>query len=344
MKKNRYIVILAGGKGERLWPLSRQKRPKQLLPFCYDLSLLEQTINRIAQLVKKEHLWIVTTQEQEKQINQLVGQQVGQIVAEPASRNTAPAILLTCLEIAQKDENAIVSFLPADHFITQDDIFQENLKTAFEYSTQHDVITLLGLKPEWAATGYGYIEFEKNDKTVMQPQKIVRFHEKPSAATAQMYLMLPNMLWNIGVFCAKISVFLKEYEYAVPSLLSTMEDYLVGKKSYEQCDNISIDHAVMEKSRSIYVLPVSFIWSDVGNLDTFISLHTKHKETAPNTISINAQNNVLNVKDKLVALIGVENLCIVQTDDVLLIAQRDQTDKVKQVISLLKDKKNEDYL
>lgn len=344
MNKYHYIVILAGGKGERLWPLSREKRPKQLLPFCNDLSLLEQTINRVQKLVEKEHLWIVTTEQQEEQITQMVGAKVGKVLTEPASRNTAPAILLTCLKIAEQDSNAVVSFLPADHFITQDGIFRDNLKNALDFSAHHEGITLLGLKPDWAATGYGYIEFEKKNEASIKPQKVIRFHEKPSVATAELYLMLPNMLWNIGIFCAKVSTFLHEYEQTAPSIVSGVKNYLADKEQYEQCENISIDHAVLEKSVNTHVLPVSFTWSDVGNLDTFLSLHAKHKEASAHTVTINSQNNTINVKDKLVALIGIENLCIVETDDVLLIAQRDQTDKVKQVLSLLKEESNEHYL
>ncbi len=344
MKKHHYIVILAGGKGERLWPLSREKRPKQLLSFCNDLSLLEQTINRVKSLVSKERLWIVTTEQQQKQITQMVGSKVGTILTEPESRNTAPAILLTCLKIAEQDKDAVISFVPADHFITQDDIFRDNLKNALDFSAHHDGITLLGLKPDWAATGYGYIEFEQKKEALEKPQKVVRFHEKPSTKTAQLYLMLPNMLWNIGVFCAKVSTFLHEYQQAAPRIVSAIQNYLENKTSYEKCENISIDHAVLEKSSNTYVLPVSFIWSDVGNLDTFLSLHAQYKDVSAHTVTINSQNNVVNVNNKLVALIGVENLCIVETDDVLLIAQRDQTDKVKQVLSLLRTKNNEHYL
>lgn len=343
MNKHHFIVILAGGKGERLWPLSREKRPKQLLPFCNDLSLLEQTINRVQKLVPKEQLWIVTTEQQEQQIKEIVGDQVGKILTEPAARNTAPAILLTCLEIAKQDSGAVISFLPADHFITQDEVFRDCLKQAFTFAAHHDGITLLGLKPDWAATGYGYIEFEGN-KANDKPQKVVRFHEKPSAATAELYLMLPNMLWNIGVFCAKVSAFLHEYEQTSSAIVTAVKDYLDKSSNYNQCENISIDHAVLEKSVNTHVLPVDFAWSDVGNLDTFLSLHAKHEVERSQMVSINSQNNTINVKGKLVALIGIENLCIVQTDDVLLIAQRDQTDKVKQVLSLLKEESNEHYL
>ena len=344
-KSSTYLVILAGGKGERLWPLSREKKPKQLLPFTNEDSLLEHTIERIKSLVPKDNLWIVTNELQAPHIENLVGTKVGKILAEPASCNTAPALLYSCLKIFQKDENALITFLPADHFIVQDKIFRKSLTDCLDFCAQNNGISLVGLKPDWPATGYGYIEFEsyKKIKTTI-PQKVVRFHEKPPLKTAELYLDLENMLWNIGVFCAKASVFIDEYKKVAPHIFKAVQQFVQGKGDYSVCENISVDHAVLEKSKAIYVLPVHFTWSDVGNLDIFLSLHTKHKKLMTNTIEIDSRNNVVEVPKKLVALIGVENLCIVETDDVLLISKRDQTDNVKQILHKLRKKNNHEYL
>ncbi len=344
-KTNRYIVILAGGKGERLWPLSRKELPKQLLPFGGGGSLLAQTIGRVQPFIKKEQLWIITTKQQKKLIDLHAGSKVGTVLAEPCSRNTAPAILLTCLQIMKHDKDAVIAFLPADHYIKQEDIFRKNLNDVLEFSEKNDYITLLGAQPQWPATGYGYIEYEKIKKdTKGIPHKVNRFHEKPSLSTAKLYVTLSNMLWNIGIVCGKVSTFIEEYKKTAPAMVADVQNYVQHKGSYDQCENSSIDHSVLEKSNATYVLPVDFGWSDVGNLDIFLSLRSKHQGVSNRVITVDAHDNIVDVPQKLVALIDVENLCIVETDDVLLITKRDQTDKVKNVLAQLKNQNEEGYL
>ncbi|MEX0940363.1 MAG: mannose-1-phosphate guanylyltransferase [Candidatus Babeliales bacterium] len=344
MKKHQYIVILAGGKGERLWPLSREKWPKQLLTID-NSSLLDHTIDRVQSLIPKSRLFIITTESQKKTIKKLVGHRIGGIIVEPESCNTAPAILLACLKIFEKDAYATIGFVPADHFIPDHNAFAQEFKHALNHATQENKIILLGIKPNWAATGYGYIEYEyQKNKLDNITHKVIRFHEKPTIKTAQYYGGLPNMLWNAGMFCANISVFLKEFEKHAPKLLKAVQGYLASSIEYNLCEKISIDYALLEKSTNISVLPVNFLWSDVGNLEIFLSLINQNVAQKLPIISINAKNNIINISDKLVALIGVNNLCVVETNDVLLIVQRDKTDKVKDVVTKLKTQKNEKYL
>ena len=339
MNKNRYIVILAGGKGERLWPLSRQTKPKQLLPFEQNSTLLEQTIQRVKKLVPQKNIWVVTTKQHEQSIKELVGAQVGTIIAEPLPRNTAPAILYTCLCIKEQNPQATVAFLPADHVIKPEKDFSNALLTAMAYAHDHNLIALLGLKPTYAATGYGYIEYKQDHRDL---HTISRFHEKPMLAHAKRYIKKSNMLWNIGIFCGTVATFIQEYELHAYELYKKITKFYATHHGYEDAQNISIDYALIEKSIKTVVLPVEFEWSDVGNLDVFL---TAQKKVIPSqVITIDAKNNVVQVPDKLVALIGVNDLCIVQTNDALVIAKRSEVEKVKLVVQQLHKNNQEEYL
>lgn len=341
-----YAVILAGGKGERLWPLSRESKPKQLLPFTQNGSLLENSLDRLDGLIEPSHRFIVTTQQQENMISKLVGDKIHSLYSEPASRNTAPAILLSCLLLAKKDPDALVVFLPADPYIADTKKFIEMLSIALEYSKKHDVITLLGVKPRFAATGYGYIEYTK-DSSKEHVGSVLKFHEKPSPQDANIYYAMSSMLWNIGIFCGRISVFLQEYQKYMPEMYYLMQEYITSndKNIYAALPSISIDHAIMEKSDKIRVVPVDFEWSDVGNLDVFLSLQKLGQAPSKNTIEIESHNNLISSSSgKLIALLGVHDLCIVETDNALLIAKRSETEKVKLIVQDLKKKKLDQYL
>lgn len=344
LTNNFYIVILAGGKGERLWPLSRESRPKQLLPFN-GKSLLEHTLERVQHWIPQENIWIITNTNQYYTIADLLGTKVGNIISEPASRNTAAAILLATMQIHKQNPNATVAFLPADHVIDPLQEFAESLEEALLFTSEHDKIALLGLKPTFPATGYGYIEYTIDRTTdIAGPYKVVKFHEKPSKDLAQFYSTSAHMLWNMGIFCAQTAFFIDEFNYHAPELVAQMNAYLDGTFAYEDFENISVDYVVMEKSKSTVVFPVQFAWSDVGNLDIFLSLQKKSSVPKDKLITVDAKNNILDVQDKLVALVGVDNICVVQTDDVLLVAKRDEVEKVKEVVKELKSKKRVGYL
>ena len=341
--KNLFVVILAGGQGQRLWPLSRKSYPKQLLPFQDNKSLLELTIDRIKPLSTQNNRWIVSTHDYQKIIKDQVGQHISKVLAEPATRNTAPAILLTCLEIIQNNPDATIIFLPADHYIKNEEIFLKNLKTAAQFATENNAITLLGLQPTHPATGYGYIEYQQKTTPIDSPQKIIKFHEKPSKPAAQNYCQQKNMLWNIGVFCGKATTFIDEFKTHAPHIYNDITAYLNNNGSYNSVENISIDHAIIEKSNNVYVLPVHFQWSDVGNLKTFLSLQNNHH--SKHIINIESNNNLHHVtQDKVVVLIGVKDLCIIDTDDALLIMQQDEAEKVKMAIKKLKEQKLTNFL
>jgi mannose-1-phosphate guanylyltransferase len=334
-----YYVILAGGSGERLWPLSKQDRPKQLIPFLNNRSLLEQTIDRIAPMAKsKEHILVVTNTQHESVVDQMVGESIGGIICESVGRNTGPAVLRACLTLQKKDPEALVVMLPADHFIPEKQKFYQVLAPAIDYAAKQEQMVIFGLKPTFAATGYGYIQAGTERKSEQHESfNVARFHEKPERALAESYLKRQDMFWNIGIFVGKTSVFIQEFTKHAPELVSRVNLFMNGARLYHDVPNISIDYAVMEKSKNITVFVADFEWHDVGNLNTFLSIKSRYESPKEqNIVSVEAYNNLVSSDKKIVALIGVHDLCVVQTDHEIVIAAKDQVELVKQVLAELK--------
>ncbi len=330
-----YSVVLAGGIGERLWPLSRQGYPKQFLSLGYEHSLLQQSIDRLHHFTPLQNIWAVTSCNHEKITRDLVGEQVGNIVLEPERRNTAAAILNTCFEIAKIDSDAVVMFVPSDPFIpkTAYKKFAFYAEEAIQFAREHNRIVLLGVQPTYPATGYGYIEYDSSKASHIKP--VSRFHEKPSLTLAQNYIKQPNMLWNISMFCAKVTVFLKEFRNITPVLYEQVKNYVRGIAPYSAIESISVDYAIIEQSNVVSVLPVDFSWCDVGNVQVYLSIEQEFKQLKE-PVQVEAKNNVVHVPNKTVALIGVDDLCVVETDDALLITKRTEAEKVRDVVKQLR--------
>lgn len=336
-KRNVYYVIMAGGDGTRLWPLSRQNKPKQLLPIGSDKSLLEQSIDRIAPLTSKEYIWISTTAQHEQNVRAAIGNQVGHIIVEPGSRNTGPAILLSVMEIHAQDPYAIIIFIPADAFIPQRDWkkWRSFLEHAIDYAFHEDKIVLLGVQPTYPATGYGYITYDTCGVNVA-PYPVTHFREKPSLEMAERYIDQGNNLWNISIFCAQASIFMQEFQTYAPDMFSGVAAYCQKNVPYQSIIADSIDYAVMEHSKRVVVLPVDISWCDVGNIEVFLSLKQQYNTLDANFIAYDAHNNLVDVPGKLVALVGVDDLCVVEVNDALLITKREDAENVRNIIKLLK--------
>ncbi len=336
-KNNWFAIILAGGSGERLWPLSRALWPKQLLSFNGNSSLLQMTIDRVAPLIPKKHRLVITTAAQEPFVRKTVGATIQTILGEPSARNTAAAIAWACLSIEQQNPHGVALILSADHYIPDQDVFLRDLEKTATYAEQHNAIALLGIKPTTAATGYGYIEYDPKDTHTLH--KVLKFREKPSQEKAEQYVTAGNFLWNTGMFCGKVSTFIQEFEKHAPHILAQVRAFMAGKGEYSDIEKISFDHAVMEKSNATCVLPATFKWSDVGNLDIFLTLQGKTQEASKNVFTLNAHNNLVDTtnKEKCIALIGVDDLCIVDTPDALLVAKRADVEKVKNILQQIRD-------
>lgn len=342
-RMNFYGIVLAGGVGERLWPLSRHDHPKQFLSIDAQKTLLEQSLERLCPVILPEHRWLVITENHQHKIDASLP--IGSLLVEPVGRNTGPAILYACLTVYQQNPDAVIIFVPADSYIpgADYDLFARYVRQALDFASQHDAIGLLGVKPTYAASSYGYIEYDQHC-TQHGLHKVMRFHEKPSEKLAASYMKMPHMLWNIGMFVGKASVFIDEYKRVMPELYEEVIAWQQGTKTYDQIINISIDYAVMERSDRIWVLPVDFSWCDVGNVEVFLAMKQKMQPKNERVIAIDAKNNLVDVPHKVVALIGVDNLCIVETADALLITKRDEAEKVRAVVQQLKKEKQNAYI
>jgi len=350
-----YFIILSGGGGERLWPLSRKKNPKQFLSFGDGKSLLQNSIERIKPLAQsKENIGVVTTKVQLDLVLNSVGNQIGFVFEEPAPRNTAAAILYSCFRLKKLDKDPIVAFLPADSFVQQDDKYRNYLDCAIKYASWNEKIITLGVMPIRPATSYGYIQADCKWEDKIDCGKfysVFKFHEKPELSLAQRYMQQGNMLWNISVFVGKVSVFLREFQSHSPDVFSLMKKYFEQGVEYTQIPNISVDYAVMEKSKNIIVIPCDFEWSDVGNLDVFLSLQQRlsGKEML-RIVNIGGDKNLARVKGegiakgKVVAFVGVSDLCLIEEDDIILVAKRSEVDNVKKVLAEIRKQSLETFL
>ncbi|QYO63698.1 mannose-1-phosphate guanylyltransferase [Leptolyngbya sp. 7M] len=339
-------VILAGGKGERFWPLSRKHRPKQFLSLDGSgRSLLQATADRLLNLAGGwSGLWVITAAHLEEGVRQqLPNLPLENLLVEMEGRDTAPAVAWATLEIAQRyGEDAIIGFFPADHWIGEQDVFEQTLKAAEELAQQNAAIATLGIKPTYASTGYGYIEQGEAIGTFNQlpAYKVSRFTEKPDLATAEQFLATGQFSWNGGMFVFPAGVVLKELQIHAPEILQPLQQQ--GPSAYLNLPKLSIDYALMEKTDRAYVLPVSFSWDDLGDWNAIERLL---KDENPNVelakhVGLDTQGALLYATDDddLIVTIGLDDTVIVRDGKVTLIVKKDRTQDIKKILKQLQDR------
>ncbi|QGH59736.1 mannose-1-phosphate guanylyltransferase/mannose-6-phosphate isomerase [Serratia proteamaculans] len=350
---NIYPVIMAGGTGSRLWPLSRELFPKQFLTLCSEFSMLQTTVNRLDGLeisnplviCNEEHRFIVA--EQLRQITRLSHN----IILEPVGRNTAPAIALAALQATGNGEDPLLLVLAADHVIQDEKTFRDAVLQAVPYADKGKLATF-GIVPTGPETGYGYIhKGESIDGSVTC--QVSRFVEKPNLATAQEYIKSGDYLWNSGMFLFKASRYLEELNKYRPDILAACRQALqhtspdldfvrVDREAFIACPDESVDYAVMEQTADAVVVPLDAGWSDVGSWSALWEI--SEKDQAGNTtfgdvIQHDCSNNYIRAEHKLVATVGVDNLVVVETKDAVLIANKDKVQDVKEIVNHLKRSK-----
>jgi mannose-1-phosphate guanylyltransferase/mannose-6-phosphate isomerase len=349
MKNNPiYAVILAGGSGSRLWPLSRQHLPKQFLALDGATSLLQTTINRLAPVVDAKHVLIVTQEAHAKgeAYHALLPYQA---LYEPVGRNTAPAIALAAAYLTMNDEDPIMVVLPADHIIKDEAQFQQHLGTAIAVAQGGKLITF-GIQPTRPDTGFGYIKARATEGT--EVLAVVRFTEKPDLATAQRFLQEGGYYWNSGMFVWRASAILAEIERHLPDVSRRIQTIVAEgratgnfqgavEKHFADIPSISIDYGVLEKSSEVALIPCDIGWNDVGSWHAVHEISAKDKDgnaLQGNVIALDCKDSLIRAEKRLVAAIGVENLCVVETADAVLIAKSDQTQRVRDVVDVLQQR------
>lgn len=316
-------------------------------------TLIQKTFKRLAQIVPPENILILTNEKYNHIVlDQLPMVQPERILLEPAMRNTAPCILYASMKIKKWNPEALVVVAPSDHWIEQEEIFTENLQQCFDYCQQHDALVTLGIQPAFPNTGYGYIEYERSDRDSVQ--RVVQFREKPDYETAKTFLASGNFLWNGGIFIWSVQSVLKAFENYQPKMVALFEggkhkyntpaedDFI--KQHYAEAENISIDYAIMEHARNVFVLPARFDWNDLG---TWGSLHEKLAKDEGNNAVVNASvilenatNNIIRTDaQKLVVVDGLDDYIIVDNIDVLLIYPKNKEQEIKRITSLALKKK-----
>ncbi|MFY7993325.1 MAG: mannose-1-phosphate guanylyltransferase/mannose-6-phosphate isomerase [Bacteriovoracaceae bacterium] len=338
------VVILCGGSGTRLWPVSRSLYPKQFVQLFDNESLFQKTLKRNTKLAKD--LSVVINQDQYFMgLDQLDESKLSynrQFVLEPIGRNTAPAIALAALNSNPDD---ILLVVPSDHLINDEVAYNEAVKKAHEFASSGHLVTF-GIKPTYAETGYGYIEGDQFN--------VKSFKEKPSKETAEKYVQAGNYYWNSGMFCFKASVYLDELKtHALDIYNSSLNAFEASKKEsplrinkhdMEAIRSESIDYAVMEKSKKVKVVPADMGWSDLGSFDSLYDALKKDKlgnTTEEQVIHLNSKNNLVVGGKRLITTVDIEDMMIVDTNDALLIAKKGSTQKVKDLVGLVKTYNNE---
>jgi mannose-1-phosphate guanylyltransferase len=349
MNNNYYAILMAGGVGSRFWPVSTTDFPKQF----HDMlgsgdTLIQKTFSRLSKLIPIENILILTNERyKDLVLSQLPMAKKEQVLLEPAMRNTAPCILYASLKIKKRNPDAVMVVAPSDHWIEDEVAFTRNLQQCFDYCQHENALMTLGIQPTFPNTGFGYIEFDKNDVNAIK--KVNQFREKPDYETAKAFLEAGNFLWNGGIFIWSVKAITEAFEKFQPQMNTLfqqgVEHYNTVTENqfiidhYSKAENISIDYAVMEKAQNVYVLPATFDWNDLG---TWGQLHEKlDKDENDNgvinakVVLENASNNIIRSDaNKLIVVDGLHDYIIVDKEGVLLIYPKSKEQDIKRITTL----------
>jgi len=355
-----YGIIMAGGSGMRFWPRSREGKSKQFLKILGKQSLLQSTLKRFKSFIPCDNIYVVTRKNQESEIEKhTVEIPLQNILYEPIGKNTAPCIGLAAITIQQNDPNAVVVVSPADHLIKKEDRFRKAIFAAVQLAEEKDGLVTIGISPDRPATGYGYIQIDGELDTIngVKTFKVRTFAEKPDLETAKRFLKSGDFFWNSGIFIFRIAVFLKALEEFLPSLYDGLMEIkkCIGKpnynevfqKVYQQIKSISIDYGVMEKAKNVYLVKGDFLWNDLGSWEQVYKLSPKDKNgnvVHGNVVYHDTKNSYISASDGMVAVLGLEDIVIVQDEGAILVCRRKNAEDVKQIVERLKRQKFEKYI
>jgi len=352
--KNAFAVIMAGGKGERFWPLSTSRRPKQVLSLVGGKPLIGMAVDRLSGLIKPENVIIITTASLVQAIRESVPRiPRANIIGEPVGRDTAAAVALASAVVRSRSPDGVFCILTADHLIGPRKAFQDTLSNCLRMAAQQDVLITIGITPKYPSTGYGYIEAGRCEEAAGRTrfQKALRFVEKPDLKTAKRYVASGKYFWNSGMFAWSVSAIqsalLKHrpalYRMArrIEPLAGTAKFKSALAREYDRLEKISVDYAVMEKARNILMARCTFDWDDVGSWAAIANHFCKDGDgnvKIGRCESIDSKGNIVVSGSRLTGLIGVEDLIVVQADNATLVCRKDKAEDVKKLVGLLREK------
>lgn len=362
---NKFGIVMAGGGGTRFWPLSRKERPKQLLNLSGKDLMVNETLDRLANSIDRDNLFIVTNVTQaELMKTETAGKMPAeQILAEPAARNTAACIGYAAMEIVKKHGDGIMVIVPSDHFIKNEAEFKAIIDAAIKAAEDTDALVTIGINPSFPATGYGYIKAKAGSKTPIHDLHgktyfaVEEFVEKPDLETAKAYLAEGGYSWNSGMFIWKASTILSYMERLLPDVyaclvkigdaMNTPDEKKVIEEVYPTIPKISIDYGIMERADHVLVISGEFGWNDIGSLD-MLSIMKDADENGNvaygQQLLLDTKDCIIYGNDKMIATIGISDLIVVQTQDALLICPKDRAQDVKTVVETLKEQGKDQYL
>ena len=342
---NVYLVVMAGGSGTRFWPKSTSGRPKQLLSFGQGgTTLLEQTFARFEDWVPEKNGFVVTTRKLEKAVREIVSSQVT-VLAEPEGRNTAPCVYWASRAIYEKDPSAVLMVMPSDHYIAQPDRFLKTVKDAVRWASENRDLVTLGVQPTRPETGYGYLrtgQKKGSDATIVEA-----FVEKPDLEKAKKFLAGGNYLWNGGMFIWRADVIMEAFDRFMPEMRKTWDQHHGNvEQAYPKMTATSIDFGVMEKASNVMTFPLECGWDDLGSwvsldnlADVLRARHEAGTVTSGELLSVDASRNIIDVPGKTVALLGVEDLIIVQQGEVLMVAHKDRAQDIRKLVEQVRTRR-----
>ena len=358
--KELYTLIMAGGSGTRFWPRSKTAKPKQYLNIFGDESLLQSTLNRFATFIETDNIFIVSNKSQaevlEEQTPMLPKEN---LIYEPVGKNTLPCIGLAAMFAEKENPKGIMVVSPSDHLIENNELFKDTILAASKIAEEHNGIVTIGIPPDYPATGYGYVKTAENitGKENIKQFKVERFVEKPNEATATEYLKQGGFYWNSGLFVFKVSVFLKAVEAFAPELYADLRKIQadLGNPSYEQTldtiyravESISVDYGIMEHAKNIYLVEGNFVWNDLGSWESvYLTSQTYENGNAGSgeSLIIDSKNSYIYSETGLIALVGLDDVIVVQDGNTTLVCKREKAEEIKKVVDRLKSENKNQYL
>ncbi len=357
---NLYTLIMAGGSGTRFWPRSKAVKPKQYLNLFGNESLLESTIRRFSLFTPTENIYVVSGKSQAEVLEQQTTMLPKEnLIYEPVGKNTLPCIGLAAMYAEKENPDGIMVVTPSDHLIENDELFSDTVLSAVKIADERNGIVTIGITPTYPATGYGYVQTAENitGSAKIKQFKVERFVEKPNETTATNYLKQGGFYWNSGLFVFKISVFLEAVKQFAPALYADLRKIQsdFGNPSFEETldkiyravESISVDYGIMEHAKNIYLVEGNFVWNDLGSWES-VYLTSKKDENgnagSGESIIGNSKNSYIYSETSLIALVGLDDVIVVQDGNTTLVCRRDKAEEIKKVVDRLKSENKIEYL